>query len=53
MLKQITYKIRGMQQDLVVSSFNPMYSLENMNIRLSPSKDTSFFGITNEKGTKN
>lgn len=52
MLKQITYKIRGMQQDLVVSSFNPMYSLENMNIRLSPSKDTSFFGITNEKGTK-
>ena len=43
---------RGMQQDLSISKFNPEFSYENRNIRITAREDSSLLSITNERGNK-
>lgn len=52
MLKQSIHKIKGMQRDLSVSSFNPEYAYENKNVRIMPTDDSTLLSIINEKGNK-
>lgn len=46
-----TYKICGMNKDLSYSSFNPEFSWDNKNIRLTARDGNDTLSITNEKGT--
>lgn len=50
-IKRAQYIIEGMQQDLGETVFNPKFSYENHNIRISTKDSTSLLSITNEKGT--
>ena len=50
-LKNQVYKIKGMNKDLSYSSFNPEYSWDNKNIRLTARDNNNLFSITNERGT--
>ena len=43
---------RGMQQDLSISKFNPEFSYENRNIRITAREDSALLSITNEKGNQ-
>lgn len=49
-IKQAHLKVRGMNRDLSVSAFNPEYSYENMNIRITPRETNTLFTIENERG---
>ena len=49
-IKKASFIIKGMQQDLGVSKFNPDYAYENYNIRIVAGKDNNSFNITNERG---
>lgn len=52
-IKSALIKIRGMNQDMAYSVFNPEYSWENKNIRITARDENNLFGITNEKGNIN
>ena len=45
------FKTKGMNQDLSVSAFNPEFSFENMNLRLSTNESNTMMSWVNEKGT--
>ena len=50
--KKITgFKTKGMNQDLSVSAFNPEFSFENINLRLSTNEGNTLLSWVNEKGT--
>lgn len=50
MKKQIGFKTKGMNQDLSVSAFNPEFSFENMNLRLSTNENNTLMSWVNERG---
>ena len=50
--KVCSFKIKGMQRDLSVSSFSAEYAYENMNIRIMPTNEQTLLSVVNEKGTK-
>lgn len=50
--KLMSWKTKGMNQDLSVSAFNPEFSFENMNLRLSTNETNTTLSWVNEKGTK-
>ena len=53
MAKKITgWKTKGMNRDLSVSAFNPEFSFENMNLRLSTNEGNTLLSWVNEKGTQ-
>ena len=52
-IKSANYKIKGMNQDLSYSAFNPEFSWENKNIRLTARDSNNLMSITNERGTLN
>ena len=45
------WKTKGMNQDLSVSAFNPEFSFENMNLRLSTNEGNTLMSWVNERGT--
>ena len=49
-IKQSVYKIKGMRKDDSYSSFNPEYSWDNKNIRLTARDSNDLLSVTNEKG---
>ena len=49
--KLMAWKTKGMNQDLSVSAFNPEFSFENMNLRLSTNESNTFLSWVNERGT--
>ena len=49
-IKQSVYKIKGMRKDDSYSSFNPEYSWDNKNIRLTARDGNDLLSITNERG---
>lgn len=51
-IKQSQFMIRGMQQDLSISKFNPDFAYENRNIRITAREDSALLSITNERGNK-
>ena len=51
MKKQLLLKTRGMNRDLSVASFNPEFSFENLNLRLSTNENNTMLSWVNEKGT--
>lgn len=52
MAKKITgFKTRGMNRDLSVSAFNPEFSFENVNLRLSTNEGNTTLSWVNERGT--
>lgn len=51
-IKRTQLVVRGMQQDLSISKFNPEFSYENRNIRITAREDSSLLSITNERGNK-
>lgn len=51
MLQKAGFKIKGMNRDLAVSVFNPDFSYENKNIRLSSLEDNTTLCCINEQGT--
>jgi len=51
-IKSNTYKIRGMNKDLSYKSFNPNYSFDNKNIRLTARGDNGSLRVSNESGNK-
>ena len=51
-IKQIQLIPKGMNQDLSISKFNPEFSYENRNIRITAQNDDSLLSIQNEKGTE-
>ena len=53
MAKKITgFKTRGMNRDLSVSAFNPEFSFENHNLRLSTNDGNTLMSWVNERGTE-
>lgn len=52
MNKSIVFNIKGMNRDLSVSKFNPEYSYENKNLRLTPFGENTLGSLVNEKGNK-
>lgn len=51
MAKKVTgFKTKGMNRDLSVSAFNPEFSFENMNLRLSTNEGNTMLSWVNEKG---
>jgi hypothetical protein len=52
MNKSIVFNIKGMNRDLSVSKFNPEYSYENKNLRLTPLGENTLGSLVNEKGNK-
>lgn len=50
--KLISWKTRGMNRDTSVSAFNPEFSFENRNIRLSTNDGNTMMSWVNEKGPK-
>ena len=53
MQKKITvWKTKGMNRDLSVSAFNPEFSFENRNLRLSTNDGNTMLSWVNEKGTQ-
>lgn len=51
MKKKVGFKTKGMNQDLSVSAFNPEFSFENINLRLSTNEGNTLMSWVNEKGT--
>jgi hypothetical protein len=51
MLQKAGFKIKGMNRDLAVSVFNPDFSYENKNIRLTSLEDNTTLCCINEQGT--
>lgn len=49
--KLMSFKTKGMNQDLSVSAFNPEFSFENHNLRLSTNEGNTLMSWVNEKGT--
>lgn len=49
--KQAQFIPKGMSKDLSISKFNPEFSYDNKNIRITSREDTSLLSIQNEKGT--
>lgn len=49
-IKTQVLRIRGMNKDMSYSTFNPEYSFDNKNIRLTARDGNNLFSITNEKG---
>ena len=49
--KNMTWKTKGMNRDLSVSAFNPEFSFENRNLRLSTNEFNTLLSWVNEKGT--
>ena len=49
-IKDTTLKIKGMNKDLSYSAFNPEFSWDNHNIRLTARDGNDLMSITNEKG---
>jgi hypothetical protein len=45
------WKTKGMYRDLSVSAFNPEFSFENRNLRLSTNDGNTLMSWVNEKGT--
>lgn len=52
MLQKAGFKIKGMNRDLAVSVFNPDFSYENKNIRLTSLEDNTTLCCINEQGTQ-
>lgn len=50
--KAITFKTKGMNQDLSASAFNPEFSFENVNLRLTTNESNTSLSWVNEKGTR-
>lgn len=50
--KQIQFKTKGMNRDLSVSSFNPEFSFENMNLRLITNEGNTLMSWVTERGPK-
>ena len=50
--KVMSWKTKGMNQDLSVSAFNPEFSFENINLRLSTNDGNTMLSWVNEKGPK-
>ena len=50
-LKTVNYRIKGMNRDLSMVAFNPEFSYENMNIRITARDNNTLFSIENERGT--
>lgn len=50
--KSQTYKIKGMNRDLSYSAFNPDFSYENYNIRITTTDSNSMLRVSNEKGNR-
>lgn len=44
------WKTRGMNRDMSVSAFNPEFSFENMNLRLSTNEGNTLMSWVNERG---
>ena len=51
MKKISAWKTKGMNRDLSVSAFNPEFSFENMNLRLSTNEGNTLLSWVNEKST--
>lgn len=49
--KIVSFKTKGMNRDLSVSAFNPEFSFENRNLRLSTNEGNTMMSWVNEKGT--
>ena len=47
----MAWKTKGMNQDLSVSAFNPEFSFENINLRLSTNENNTQLSWVNERGT--
>lgn len=45
------WKTKGMNRDMSVSAFNPKFSFENINLRLSTNEGNTAMSWVNEKGT--
>lgn len=52
MIKDVSFKTKGMTRDLAVSVFSPEYAYENMNMRYQTSDDNSLMVLTNERSSK-
>lgn len=50
-LKQVNYKIKGMQQDYDKDIHNPEFSFENKNIRFTTNTNNGLLSIQTQKGT--
>ena len=50
--KTVTYKVRGMKQDISESAFDSDYSFENMNIRIDNRNNNTLLSIEQEMGNK-
>lgn len=50
--KQTGFKTKGMNRDLSVSAFNPEFSFENMNLRLSTNDGNTLMSWVTERGTE-
>lgn len=48
--KQLSFKTKGMNRDMSVSAFNPEFSFENINLRLSTNEHNTMMSWVNEKG---
>ena len=51
-IKTELYEIIGMNKDLSYKSFNPNYSFDNKNIRLTVRDDNGLLRVSNEVGNK-
>ena len=51
-MKQIPFKVRGMQKDLAESSFNPQFAYDIKNMRIMATNDNTLMSLVNEKGPK-
>ena len=49
--KVMSWKTKGMNQDLSVSAFNPEFAFENFNLRLSTNESNTLMSWVNERGT--
>lgn len=49
-IKQSVFKIKGMRRDDSYSSFNPEYSWNNHNVRLTARDGNDLMSVTNERG---
>lgn len=50
--KLMSWKTKGMNQDVSVSAFSPEFSFENRNLRLATNEGNTFMSWVNERGTK-
>lgn len=50
--KTVTYKVRGMKQDISESAFDSDYSFENMNIRIDNRNNNTLLSIEQEMGNR-